>query len=45
MLVIKITLFSSEERINIVNKALFKDLRLIKKKYLLFLLVLLQLIL
>ena len=29
-------LFSSEERINIVNKALFKDLRLNKKKYLLF---------
>ena len=37
-------LFSSEERINIVNKALFKDLRLNKKKYLLFHLVLLQLI-
>ncbi len=26
-------LFTSEERINIVNKALFKDLRLNKKKY------------
>ena len=25
-------LFNSEERINIVNKALFKDLNLIKKK-------------
>jgi pantetheine-phosphate adenylyltransferase len=37
-------LFSSDERINIVNKALFKDLRLNKKKYLLFHLVLLQLI-
>ena len=36
-------LFSSEERINIVNKALFKDLRLNKKKYLLFHLALLQL--
>ena len=37
-------LFSSEERINIVNKALFKDLRLNKKKYLLFHLAPLQLI-
>jgi pantetheine-phosphate adenylyltransferase len=37
-------LFSSEERINIVNKALFKDLRLNKKKFLLFHLVPLQLI-
>ena len=37
-------LFSSEERINIVNKALFKDLRLNKKKYLLFHLALSQLI-
>ena len=37
-------LFNSEERINIVNKALFKDLRLNKKKYLLFRLALLQLI-
>ena len=37
-------LFSSEERINIVNKALFKDLKLNKKKYLLFHLILLQLI-
>ena len=36
-------LFSSEERINIVNKALFKDLRLNKKKYMLFLLALLPL--
>ena len=35
-------LFSSEERINIVNKALFKDLKLNKKKYLLFSLCLLQ---
>ena len=26
-------LFSSDERINIVNKALFKDLRLNKKKW------------
>ena len=34
MLVIKITLFSSEERIDIVNKALFKDLKLNKKKIL-----------
>ena len=37
-------LFSSEERINIVNKALFKDLSLNKKKYLLFHLAPLQLI-
>ena len=37
-------LFNSDERIDIVNKALFKDLKLNKKKYLLFLLVLLQLI-
>ena len=36
-------LFSSEERIDIVNKALFKDLRLNKKKYLLFHLAHLQL--
>ena len=36
-------LFSSDERIDIVNKALFKDLSLNRKKYLLFLLVLLQL--
>ena len=36
-------LFSSDERIDIVNKALFKDLRLNKKKYLWFLLVRLQL--
>ena len=35
-------LFSSEERINIVNKALFNDLKLNKKKYLLFHLVPLQ---
>lgn len=27
-------LFNSEERINIVNKALFKDLKLNKKKFL-----------
>ena len=37
-------LFNSDERINIVNKALFKDLKLNKKKYLLFHLVPLQLI-
>ena len=37
-------LFNSEERINIVNKALFNDLKLIKKKYLLSHLALLQLI-
>ena len=37
-------LFNSEERINIVNKALFNDLKLNKKKYLLFHLALLQLI-
>ena len=37
-------LFSSEERIRIVNKALFKDLKLNKKKYLLSHLALLQLI-
>ena len=36
-------LFSSDERIDIVNKALFKDLRLIKRKYPLFLLAHLQL--
>ena len=36
-------LFTAEERINIVNKALFKDLKLSKKKYLLSHLVLLQL--
>ena len=33
-------LFNSDERINIVNKALFKDLKLNKKKFSLFLLVL-----
>ena len=32
-------LFSSQERIEIVNKALFKDLKLNKKKLLLYLLV------
>jgi pantetheine-phosphate adenylyltransferase len=37
-------LFNSDERIDIVNKALFKDLKLKKIKYQLFLLVLLQLI-
>ena len=37
-------LFSSDERIKIVNRALFSDLKLNKKRYLLFLLVLLQLI-
>jgi len=37
-------LFNSEERINIVNKALFNDLKLNKKKYLLSHLALLQLI-
>ena len=34
-------LFSSQERINIVNKALFKDLKLNKKKFQLFRLALL----
>tara|TARA_B100000902_G_C26652397_1_gene594450 strand:- start:92 stop:325 length:234 start_codon:yes stop_codon:yes gene_type:complete len=33
-------LFNSNERIDIVNKALFKDLKLNKKKFWLFLLVL-----
>ena len=37
-------LFNSEERINIVNKALFNDLKLSKKKYLSSHLALLQLI-